>query len=112
MSIRQLLIGLILILSSPAFAKDKESSIEGAIREEIRDEIDDDDYRGNNKGKSRPDSPGEHGRENAAQKQRANPGQGSKGGDSWEDVIRDEFEDDDDKGGNNKNKNKNKNKKN
>ena len=110
MSSRHLFIGLVLILSSPAFAKDKGSSVEDAIREEIRDEIGDVDHGDNSKGKGRPDNPGEHGRENAAQKQRVNPGQGSKGGDSREDLMRYEFEHDDEKGGKNKNKNKNKDK--
>ena len=68
MSSRHLFIGLVLILSSPAFAKDKGSSVEDAIREEIRDEIGDVDHGDNSKGKGRPDNPGEHGRENAAQK--------------------------------------------
>ena len=48
-------------------------------------------------GPGRPDDPGAHGRENAAQKQRDNPGKGSKGGDDdWEDRIRDAIDDDDD----------------
>lgn len=40
------------------------------------------------KSKGRPDNPGQHGRENAAAKQRENPGKGSKGGESWEDTAR------------------------
>jgi len=40
------------------------------------------------KSKGRPDNPGQHGRENAAAKQRENPGKGSKGDESWEDTAR------------------------
>lgn len=96
-------LSILLAYSLPGYAKDKESSIERAIKDELRDEIYDDN---NQKGKGKPDNPGQHGRDNAAQKQRENSGKGSKGADSWEDIIRDEI-DDDDKG---KNKNKNKNK--
>ena len=63
----------------------------------------------NAQGKGKPDNPGEHGRDNAAQKQRENPGKGSKGGDSWEDSIKDEFDEKDkdkDKDKNRKNKEK------
>jgi len=68
-----------LVATTPAYAKpDKDSNQESAIRDELSYE--------NNQGKGRPDNPGEHGRENAAQKQRENPGKGSKGGDSWDDM--------------------------
>ncbi len=107
MFIRYLVVSLMLILSASVLAKDKEASIENAIRDEIRDEYDDNGHKGDNKGKGRPDNPGEHGRDNAAQKQKENPGQGSKGDDSWEKVIRDELEDDEQKGGKNKNNKKN-----
>ena len=40
------------------------------------------------KSKGRPDNPGQHGRENAAAKQRENPGKGSKGDESWQDTAR------------------------
>jgi hypothetical protein len=93
----------LLMCTTVGVAKDKDSSLERAIKDEIRDEIYEDDKHG---GKGKPDNPGEHGRDNAAQKQRENPGQGSKGdGDSWEDIIRDEIDDDSkDKGKKKKNK--------
>jgi len=93
---------LVFALSTPAYAKDKESSLEKAVRDDFRD----DDHPG--KGKGRPDNPGEHGRENAAEKQSQSHGKGSKKGESWEDKIRDEFDDEDDK---DKGKDKKKNKK-
>jgi len=93
-----------LLMSAPLYAKDKNSSIEDAIRDSVDD---DDKHKG--KGHGRPDNPGEHGRENAAQKQRENPGNGSKGGDSWEDKVRDAI-DDDDKDDKDKKKNKDKDK--
>jgi len=83
-----------LVTSAPLYAKDKNASIEDAVRNEIRDSLGDDGKR-NDKGNGRPDNPGEHGRENAAQKQRENPGKGSKGDDSWEDRVRDAADDDD-----------------
>ena len=88
-----------LFVAGPAYAKGKNSSME----DRVRDEFHNDDH----KGKGKPDNPGEHGRDNAAQKQRENPGKGSKGGDSWEDSIRDESGDKD----KDKDKDKNKNKK-
>jgi hypothetical protein len=93
------------VCSAPGFTKDKDSSLEREIKDEIRDEIYGDDKQ---KGKGRPDNPGEHGRDNAAQKQSENPGKGSKANDSWEDVIRDEIDDKDkdkDKSKGKKNKN-------
>ena len=100
-------IGLMLLvvfaISIPAFAKDKESSLEKAIKDEIRG----DDH--SEKGKGRPDNPGEHGRDNAAENQSRGHGNGSKKEYSWEDRIKDEFEDDDDKDkGKKKKKNKQK----
>ena len=89
------LLFLILILSSPAYGKDKESSPEKALRDEISEDRD--------RGQGRPDNPGQHGRDNAAEKQRENPGRGSKGGDAWESSKSDAFEDDD---GNKNDKNK------
>ena len=62
---------LVLALSAPLYAKDKDSSFEKAIE----DVFDDDDHPG--KGKGRPDNPGEHGRENAAEKQSRGHGNGS-----------------------------------
>ena len=92
-----------LVIAGPAYADDKDSSLE----DRIRNEYGNDDH----KGKGRPDNPGEHGRDNAAQKQRENPGNGSKGGDSWEDSIRDKYDDKDkDKDKDKKHKQKNKNK--
>ena len=80
-----------LIVAAPSYAKpDKDSDLESAIRDELSYE--------NNQGKGRPDNPGEHGRENAAQKQRENPGKGSKGGDSWEDSSDKDKDKDKDKG--------------
>lgn len=101
---------LLLIFAVPAYAKDKNSSIEDAVRDEIREELGYDD---NNKGKGhgRPDNPGEHGRDNAAEKQRENPGKGSKGGDSWEDRVSDVFDDDDKDKDKDKDKKKGKDKK-
>jgi hypothetical protein len=100
------LIGLVLLvlftITSPTFAKDKESSLEKAIKDEIRG----DDHSG--KGKGRPDSPGEHGRENAADKQSRGQGNGSKKEESWEDRIRDEIDDGGKDKGNKKDKGKRK----
>ena len=50
------------LLPGLAFAKDKDSTLERAIKDEIFDD-------GKQKGKGRPDNPGQHGRDNAAQKQ-------------------------------------------
>ena len=91
---------LVLAFSAPLYAKDKDSSLEKAIE----DVFSDDDHPG--KGKGRPDNPGEHGRDNAADKQSRGHGNGSKKEDSWEDRIRDEFDDDDDDKGKTKSKKK------
>lgn len=83
------LIFLSIFLIAPVHADDN------SLWDDIKEEISDDD------------SPGQHGRDNAAQKQRENPGKGSKGGDDnslW-DKISNEVD------GDEKNKNKNKNKK-
>jgi hypothetical protein len=90
-----LIVALALVsFSAVAQPKGKNTSIEDAIRDEIRDEVGLDDKQ---TGPGRPDDPGAHGRENAEQKQRENPGKGSKGGDDdWEDRIRDAIDDDDD----------------
>ncbi len=88
--------------STPLYAKDKNTSLEDVIR----DAIDDDDHPGN--GKGRPDNPGEHGRENAEDKQSRGHGNGSKKEDSWEDRIRDEIEDEEKDHKKDKDKNKNK----
>ena len=85
--------------SSSLYAKDKDSSLEKAVK----DVFSDDDSPGKGKGPS--DNPGEHGRDNAAEKQSRGHGNGSKQEGSWEDKIRDEFESGDDK---HKGKNKNK----
>jgi hypothetical protein len=91
--------------SSPLYAKDKDSSLEGVIK----DAINEDDHQG--KGKGRPDNPGEHGRENAADKQSRGQGNGSKKEESWEDRVRDEIDGDDKHGKKDKGKDKGKNKK-
>lgn len=69
-------VGLLLLVafsfSSPTYAKGKESSQGNADRDEVRDE------KHVGKGKGRPDNPGEHGRENAAEKQSRGHGNGSK----------------------------------
>lgn len=69
-------IGLLLLVafafSSPTYAKGKESSQANANRDEVRD------VERTGKGKGRPDNPGEHGRENAAEKQSRGHGNGSK----------------------------------
>ena len=94
------------VLFTPsALTKDhKNDSLEDAVRDEIRDAVYGDDHR---QGKGRPDNPGEHGRENAEDKQRKNKGKSKGAGnhDSLEDRILEEFEDSDDHG---KKKKKNK----
>ena len=80
---------LVFVFSTPLHAKDKDSSLEKAIK----DIASDDDHQG--KGKGRPDNPGEHGRDNAADKQSRGHGNGSKKEDSWEDKIGDELKGDD-----------------
>lgn len=95
------------LLSGAAIARDKSSSIEDVVRDEIADKVSAEDEK-NNRGKGRPDNPGEHGRENAAQKQAANKGKGSANHDQG--ILGDILEDDDaqkkdkgkDKGKNNK----------
>ena len=68
-----------LVATTPAYAKpDKGANSESAGKGELNV--------GHQQGKGQPDNPGEHGRENAAQKQRENPGKGSKGGDSRDDL--------------------------
>ncbi len=105
---RILVIGWVLVLA-PALvqAKDKSSSIEDAIRDEIREEAGLDNKQ---TGPGRPDDPGAHGRENAAEKQRQNPGKGSKGDDDWEDRVRDAIDDDDDRNDKDRDAHKNKHK--
>lgn len=83
-----LLLLVVFAVSSPVYAKDKDSSLEKAIKEEFG--VDKDP----GKGQGRPDNPGEHGRDNAAEKQSRGQGKGSKQEDSWEDRIRDEIEGD------------------
>lgn len=90
---------LIMAVSLPVYSKDKDTSLEGVIEDVFKD----DDHPG--KGHGRPDNPGEHGRENAADKQSRGHGKGSKGDDSWVDQVKDHVEDDD-KGKGNKNKKK------
>lgn len=90
---------LIFAFSTPLSAKDKDSSLEEAIRDTFQS----DDHP--EKGKGRPDNPGEHGRENAADKQSRDHGSDGKDEDSWEDKIRDEFEDDKDEDKDKKKKN-------
>jgi hypothetical protein len=91
-------------ITSPLYAKDKDSSLEGVIK----DSINEGDHPG--KGKGRPDNPGEHGRENAADKQSRGHGNGSKKEESWEDRVRDDIEgeDKDDKKAKGKDKDKDK----
>lgn len=100
------LIGLVLLLvcaiSYPASAKDKGSSLERAIKDEIYG----DDHSG--KGKGRPDNPGEHGRDNAADKQSRGQGNGSKKEETWEDRVRGEIDYDEKGKGNKKEKGKKK----
>ena len=84
-----LLVLFVFAISSPAYAKDKDSSLDKAIKEPVSE----DDHPG--KGKGRPDNPGEHGRDNAAEKQSRGHGKGSKSEDSREDELRDKIEDDD-----------------
>jgi hypothetical protein len=84
------LLFLSIFIMIPAHADDN------SLWDDIKDEISDDD------------SPGQHGRDNAAKKQRDNPGKGSKGDeDSLWDKIGDDVDGDDDK----KNKKNKKNKK-
>ena len=83
-----------IVTSAPLYAKDKNSSTEDAIRDEIRDSIYDEGKK-NKKGHARTDNPGEHCSDKAAQKQRENPGKGSKGDDTWEDRLHDAVDDDD-----------------
>ena len=99
-----------LLVSAPLYGKNnsKNTSIEDVIRDGIRDSKDGDDKQ-TGKGQGRPDNPGEHGRDNAAKKQKESSGKGSKGGDSWEDQIRNAI-DDDDKDDKDKNKKKDKDK--
>ena len=99
----------VFVISSPLYAKDKDSFLEGVIKDSVNEE----GHSG--KGKGRPNNPGEHGRENAADKQSRGQGNGSKKEDSWEDRVRDEIDGDDkgryDKKDDGKDKGKNKNKK-
>jgi len=89
---RQILFGSALFaITAVAVAQGKNDGIEDAVRDDIRDELGLDDKQ---TGPGRPDNPGEHGRDNAAEKQRQNPGKGSKGEQSWEDRLRDEIDDD------------------
>ena len=75
-------------ITAVAGAEGKHDSIEDAMRDELGLED-------KQTGPGRPDNPGEHGRDNAAEKQRQNSGKGSKGEESWEDRLRDEIDDDD-----------------
>ena len=77
------------LLPGLALAKDKDSALERVIKDEIFDNND-------HKGGGRPDNPGEHGRDNAAQKQAANPGKGSGKNSSLEGALLDEILDNDD----------------
>lgn len=94
---------LLFTVSMPVFSKDKNSSL-GDIIDDVLD--DDNDHPG--QGKGRPDNPGEHGRDNAAEKQSRGHGKGSKGDESWIDKIEDELEDDDKGKSNKKDKGKKK----
>ena len=101
----KIILFLILAVSaSSAFAqsKNKDSSLERAIRDEIADEISGDDNK-NNKGGGKPSDPGAHGRANAESKS----GGGGKHSDSDSllgDILNEIDEDDreDHKGGKNK----------
>jgi hypothetical protein len=66
-------------LSFPVSAKDKDSSVNKAIKRELSGN----DHPG--KGKGQPDNPGEHGRDNAAEKQSRGQGNGSKQQNNWYD---------------------------
>lgn len=79
---------ILLVLPGIALSKDKPSSKGDALREEAQDRAGLDDKQ---TGPGRPDDPGAHGRENAAQKQAQNPGKGSKGDDQ---RLRYDIEDD------------------
>jgi hypothetical protein len=86
-----------LVATTPAYAKpDKGANSESAGKGELNV--------GHQQGKGQPDNPGEHGRENAAQKQRENPGKGSKGGDSRDDLSDKDKDKDKDKGNEEKQK--------
>ena len=90
----KILLILILTLSaSSVFAqgKNKDSSVERAIRDEIADEINGDD----NKGGGKPNNPGAHGRANAASKSGGgvNSGSGSLLGDIIDEIDEDDRED-------------------
>lgn len=78
---------LSIFLVIPAYAND--------AWDDIKDAVEDDDR------------PGQHGRDNAENAKKGNPGKGSKKDDDsvW-DKIGDEIDDDDKKGGKNKNKSK------
>jgi hypothetical protein len=76
--LRILVVGWMLLVPVVALSQGNPSSAEGATREEARENAGLD---GKQTGPGRPDDPGAHGRENAAQKQEQNPGRGSKGGD-------------------------------
>ena len=95
MLMRIMIAGWVLaLMPTIALSKDKNASIEDAVRDEVRKEVGLNDKQ---TGPGRPDDPGAHGRDNAAEKQRQNPGKGSKGGEDWEDRLRDSIDDDDDR---------------
>ena len=83
--IATLLLPIFLVI--PAYAND--------IWDDIKDAVEDDDR------------PGQHGRDNAENAKKNNPGKGNKeDDDSLWDIIGDEIDDDDKKNSKNKNKNK------
>jgi len=90
---RRILLLLISLTLLPALtlARDKDSTLEGIIKDEVMHDE-------KSKGKGRPNNPGEHGRDNAAAKQAVNPGKGSSNhSSSMESVIDDVFGEDDDR---------------
>ena len=85
------IIALILSIASSltlAQGKNKDSSLERAIRDEVADELSGDKQKGHGK----PSNPGAHGRANAASKA---GGGGNQGNDSLLGDIIDEIEEDD-----------------
>ncbi|MEP6391221.1 MAG: hypothetical protein ABJ056_15020 [Halioglobus sp.] len=83
----------LLVFSTTGVTADKYDKSKSKNSSSIFNSISDSDKQ---KSKGRPDDPGQHGRDNAAAKQRENPGNGSKGEESWLDSIRDKDDRDDD----------------
>jgi hypothetical protein len=75
---------LLLVYSTAPMAADKSDAGKGKASSKSYESAYGEDKQ---KSKGRPDNPGQHGRENAAAKQNASPGKGSKSDDSWEDTA-------------------------